>query len=148
MSFQEKRSLVSLLSTLLISGAYAALMWPRYPATGDYSPTLFTYWGWFFILFIPVTIVANIIIHILFSILNTLATHEEEPTLSDERDHLVELKSVRNGLYVFALGYIGAMAALAAEMPPVVMFLCFLGAGIGSQVVGDLSQFIYYRRGV
>ena len=48
---------------------------------------------------------------------------------------------------VFTLGFVAAMAALAVNQPPAAMFVIFFGAGILSELVSDLSQFVYYRRG-
>jgi hypothetical protein len=147
MSFQERRAIVSLISTILITGVYAAYMAQRYPASGDYSIEVFRFWGAFFLILIPVMIVARIIIHIVFSIINTLATHENEPDIADERDKLIELKATRNALYVFSVGVILAMGSLVIDLPPAAMFIFLLGAGIASELVSEVSQFYFYRRG-
>lgn len=150
MSYQERRSLVNLFSTLLIYAVYAAYMFQRYPDASPYSPEVFRFWGSFFLILIPVTIVAKIIIYIVFVILNTIATQKEEPSISitDERDKLIDLKATQNSLYVFGAGFLLAMASLVMEMPPSTMFIILIGAGIASEVISDLSQFFYYRRGV
>jgi len=147
MSYQERRSLVNLISSVLITVLYAAVMLQRFPDADPYAPEIFHYWGSFFLLLIPVNIVARIIIFIVFYIVNTIATREEEPSLEDERDKLIDLRGTRNGLYTFMLGFILAMASLVLDVPPSGMFIILIGAGVASEVVGDLSQFIYYRRG-
>jgi len=148
MSFQERRSIVNVFSTILISAVYSAYMLPRYPAGGDYSAEVFRFWGLFLVILIPVSIVAKIIIHIVFSIINTVATNEAEPAMMDERDKLIELKSARNTLYVFMLGFLLAMGSLVIEMPPSVMFIILICAGILSEMVDEISKFYFYRRGV
>jgi len=147
MSFQERRSLVNLGSTVLITVLYTVYMLQRYPAGDAYAPDVFHFWGAFFLILIPVTIVAKILIHIAFSIIHAIATREEEPTITDERDRLIELKSAQYSLYVFALGFLLAMGSLVVSMPPAVMFMILLIAGFVAEVVGDLSQFLFYRRG-
>jgi uncharacterized membrane protein len=147
MSYQERRSLVSLISTLAITGAYTAYMLQRYPDAGAYSPEVFRFWGLFFIVLIPVSIIARVIIHILFSILNTIATQEAEPSITDERDRLIELKASRNALYAFSLGVVLAMGALVFEQPPSTMFILVTAAGVASEIIDSLSQFFFYRRG-
>jgi hypothetical protein len=41
-----------------------------------------------------------------------------------------------------------AMAALAAGLPPAVMFVLIFVGGFASDVLSELLLFIYYRRGV
>jgi len=147
MSYQERRAIVSLLASIVIVVGYSAVMLPRYPQSEPYSVDVFRYWGAFIVILIPVTIVARIVIHIVFSILNTIATREEEPDVTDERDRLIDLKSLRNALYVFSIGFLVAMIAVVLEQPPAVMFVILIGAGLGSDMVSEISQFYFYRRG-
>jgi uncharacterized membrane protein len=147
MSYQERRSLVNLISIILITAVYSAYMIQRYPAGSAYSPEVFHFWGAFFLILIPVSVVARIIIYIIFHIINAIATREEEPPITDERDKLVELKASQNSLYVFAVGFILAMVALVVGMPPAAMFIILICSGVASEMVGDISQFYFYRRG-
>lgn len=148
MSYQEKRSLVNLISSILVTVAYCAYMIQRYPEVGLYSPEVFQYWGAFFLILIPVSIVARIVIYILFAIVNAITTREQEIPITDERDKLIELKTQTNSGYVFIIGFILAMGLLVLGMPPAVMFIILLLAGLLTEVVGDISQFYYYRRGL
>ena len=147
MSYQERRSLVNLISSIVIMALYTAYMMQRYPAASPYSPAIFRFWGSFYLILIPVAIVARIIIYIVFAIVNAIATREEEPPITDERDKLVELKASQNSLYVFALGFVLAMGSLVVEQPPSVMFIILIGAGVVSEIISDISQFYFYRRG-
>ncbi len=148
MSFQERRSLVNLISTILITALYSAYMVQRFPEANPYSPEVFRFWGAFFLILIPVSIVARIVIYIVFYIVNTLATKVEEPSITDERDNLIELKATRYSLYVFGVGVLLAMGSLVIDMPPSVMFIVLICSGIVSEMVSEISQFYFYRRGV
>lgn len=148
MSYQERRAIVSLISSVLITVVYFAYMSQRYPDAGDYSPEVFRFWAGAILVLIPVSIVARIIITIGFSIVNTIATNEGEPSLMDERDKLVELKSLQIALYVFSLGFVAAMVAVVLKNPPSVMFAILIGAGLLSDMVSEFFQFHFYRRGV
>ncbi len=147
MSFQERRSLMSMVSTVLIVVVYSALMIQRYPQADAYAPEVFHFWGAFFLILIPVTVAAKIVLTIVFYIANAIATREEGPEITDERDRLIELKATSRSLYVFSAGVILAMAALVLSQPPAVMFIIFICAGVVSEIVSDLSQFYFYRRG-
>ncbi len=148
MSFQEKRSIVNIVSTILITAVYSAYMVQRFPQGNAYSPDVFHFWGAFFLILIPVTIVARIIIYIGFYIVNTIATREEEPSITDERDQVIELKATRYSLYVFGVGFLLAMGSLVMEMPPSAMFIILICSGLVSEMVSEISQFYFYRSGV
>lgn len=147
MSYQEKRAIVNLISSVLITIFYSVYMVQRYPETGPYSVEIFRFWGAFFLILIPVSIVARILTHIVFAIINTVAAHEEESDMMDERDKLFELKATRNSLYVFSAGVILAMAALVVDLPPSAMFVILICAGLVSDMISEISQFYFYRRG-
>lgn len=148
MSYQERRSLVNLLSTVLMVAVYGWFMWQRRPLGDPYAPELFLFWGRFFVILIPVAIVLSIVNQVVFVILNSIATGEVEPEFSDERDTLIDLKASRMSLYVFALGLLASMALLALGQPPTVMFVTLFLAGALSSILSSLLEVFYYRRGV
>ena len=67
---------------------------------------------------IPIAIVAQIIIHIIFAIINKMVTNEDMPTTDDERDKLIELKSTRISHWIFTIGFMLAMGSQAIDMKP------------------------------
>jgi hypothetical protein len=147
MSYQEKRSLVNVISGILITVFYSAFMIQRYPEADAYSREVFHFWGAFFLILIPISIAARIIIYIIFSIVNAIATREEEPPITDERDKLIELRAGRLALYVFTIGVVLAMGSLVVELPPAAMFIILICSGVASEIVSEVAQFYYYRRG-
>jgi uncharacterized membrane protein len=148
MTYHEMRSIINIIGTILLNVVYAAYMFQRYPNADAYSAEVFRFWGSYFIILIPVAIVVKIIVAIIFAILHAIATRESQPPITDERDQVIDLKSNRNSLYVFVLGFVLAMALVAAGQPPTAMFVMLAGTGFVSDIFGELSQFFYYRRGV
>lgn len=149
MSYQEKRSIANIISTVLLTGFYALYMWQNYFANDPGLLNDFSFWGKTFLILIPVTIVAKIVQEILLAIINAIITQkEEDPSFTDERDKLIELKSIRISHWTFALGFIVAMAALAMGMQPYVMFIILFCAGLVSELSESIAQLIYYYRGV
>ena len=147
MSIQERRAIVSIISSIVITAIYTSVMLQRYPEVSAYSPEVFRFWGFFIMILIPVSVVAQIIISIVFSIINTIATRENEPSITDERDRLIGLKATRNAMVVFIFGFLLAMFSQVIELPPSTMFIFLIGAGFVSSLVTDISQFYFYRRG-
>ena len=147
MSSQERQAIVSLLTTLLLAAIFFVYVLPRYPAGNPYSAEVFRLWGWVVVIFIPVSIVANIAMSIAFSIVYSMATHEKAASFVDERDKFIELRALRNSVYVFAGGFFLAMGSLALGISPSVMFTVLMCSGYGSGLVGGISQIYLYRKG-
>lgn len=147
MSFQERRSIVNIIGTILISVAYSAFMVQRYPVADPYSPEIFRFWASFMLILIPVSIVAKIITYIVFYIVNTIATRQEESALTDERDKLIEQRSQLSSGYIFIIGFMLAMVALLLGMPPAIMFIIFFVSGLVTEIINEIAQFRFYRRG-
>jgi hypothetical protein len=148
MSFQERKTIMYLISTFLIFGLYCLHVFRNAPFGNLDLEEPFRFWGMFVVVLIPVTIIAKIILHIVFSIMDRMVTKEAEPSFADELDKLIELKATRISHLTFTLGFVLAMAALAIGMTANAMFVIFIGAGLLSEVAGQLSQLYYYRKGV
>jgi nucleoside recognition membrane protein YjiH len=148
MSYEERRSIVSLISTILINLVYAVVMLPRFPEVDAYSPEVFKFWASYVLILIPVTVIAKIIIHIVFVIMSAVTTGEYDEEMVDERERLIKLKSAQIAQYLFALGFMLAMVMLVIEQPPTIMFVVLIGAGILTDAASDLTELYYYRRGV
>jgi hypothetical protein len=147
MSAHERQAIISLLTTLLLVVFFAFYVFPRYPVGNPYAPEVFHFWGSAFVVLVPVSIVANIVVSIVFSMAYAMATRQKATTFADERDKFIELRALRNALYVFIAGFSLAMGSLAIGMPPTVMFIVLMASGYGSGVVGSISQLYLYRRG-
>ena len=147
MTAHERQAIVSLITTLLLAAFFLWYVLPRYPAGNPYAPEVFRFWGVAFVVLVPVSIIANIAVSIVFSIGYAMATRETASSFADERDKFIELRALRNALYVFTAGFSLAMGSLAIGMPPSVMFIVLMGSGYGSGLVGNISQLYLYRQG-
>lgn len=148
MTYQEKRSIVSLISTILIFVSYGLYMYPRFPEWGLESAETFRFWGSYVLILTLVSIVAHIIISIIFNIAFRITTRKKEPRFADELDKLIELKASRNSFFVFILGFLIAMGLLIIYQPLQVMFIILIISGFISDVTGSITKFYHYRRGV
>jgi len=148
MSYQEKKNIVSLLGTLLVFVIYCLYVFEKYPEATLDSLDSFSFWASVNLILIPVSIVAKIIISIVFNIIYRITTKEKEPSFADELDKIIELKATRNSHYMFILGFLVAMGSLVVEMPPYMMFIILIFSGLLSEVVGVTTQIYLYRKGV
>ena len=147
MPSQERQTIVSLLTTLLLAAIFFVYVLPRYPAGNPYSAAVFHFWGVAVVILIAVSIVANIAMSIVFSIVYSMATHEKAASFADERDKFIEARAFRNAVYVFTCGFLLAMGSLVLDLPPSVMFIILMGSGYGSGLVANFSQLYLYRKG-
>ena len=148
MSYQEKENIVNIFSSLLITTIYALIVYQRHQQ-GRFDLTEdFSKWGSIFLIFIAVSIVARIIIYIIFSIINTIAMREEEKAVNDERTKLIKLKSTRNSYHFFSFGIFLSIASLAIGMPIYGIFIAFVACCVISEIVDNSSQIYYNRKGI
>lgn len=147
MSYNERNSVVSFISNLLIFGVYVVKIVEMYQSGEVHSAAVFSLWATIIVLGIIVTIAATIISTILFNIVSIIRTNREEPALADERDKLIELKGTRNAYYVLSIGILASMFTLVMNMSPLLMFNALIFAVLISVLTGDLSRLYLYRRG-
>jgi hypothetical protein len=165
MSYQEKRTIVSIVSSIVVLGAYLIYALSRYNS-GAVQPGDLKFWAVTMLIFIGIGIVASIIIQIVFHILLSVSIavtkkiqdesvddKEIEKSISremveDEMDKLIELKSSRIGFIFAGVGFVAGLVALVFSYSPVVMLnIIFLSIGLGSVFEG-FTQIYYYHRGI
>ena len=165
MSYQEKKSIVSIVTGLVILIAYFVYTYTKYQAgvviEGDLK-----FWAGAMLLFIAIGVVATIIIQILFHILlsvsiaikakaNNKECDDKEieksielEMVSDEMDKLIELKSNVIGFGVAGVGFVLGLIALVMDYSVAVMLnVMFASFSIGSILEG-ITQLYFYRKGI
>ncbi len=147
MSYQESRTIAYLISTLLATGLYTFLAFQKYAEGGVEATSVASFWGSLMLIVIAVQIVLSILTAIAVSIIQAVATRDENFEQSDERDQLIELKANRISFSVFGIGFVLAMASLAIGQPPLVMFHLIVAALFTAVIVGYITQLVLYRRG-
>lgn len=147
MENKEKQLLVSTLSNILILGCYTFYVYQNYVADNLTILNDLQFWGKAFLILIPVSIVAQIIIHILFAILTKVVTNEDLDTRRDERDKLIELKGIQVSHWTFIFGFLLSMGSLAVGMEIWVMFVTLILSGFFASILSDLTKFYFYRKG-
>jgi hypothetical protein len=165
MSYQEKRTIVSTITGIMVLAAYCIYALGQYQsgaaAAGDLK-----FWAMTMLKFIGIGIAASIVIQIVFHILlsisiavkkaargENIADKEIEKSINaeiieDEMDKLIELKSMRIGFIFAGIGFIASLVSLVFNYPPVVMInIMFISFMIGSLFEG-FAQIFFYRKGI
>jgi len=152
MSYQEKRSITNMISSVLITGIYTYIQYQRYLNGAIDDSNIFKFWAVIILVFIPITVISKIVIMIIFHIINavvqTAKGEEIEEEVSDERDKLIEMKASRNSMFVFAIGFIIALITQLYDVSPHVFFITMIVFGFITDIVSELLTIKYYRRGV
>jgi hypothetical protein len=148
MESKEKQILVTAISLMLIFAIYSIYVFNKYIADNFNILNDFKFWGKTFLILIPITIVSQIVIHIVFHIINKIVTNEDIPSICDERDKLIDLKALRISHWIFTMGFLLSMIALAIGMQPYVMFLTLIASGYISGIVSEIAKIYFYRKGV
>ncbi|GEM_PF-87069 len=141
MGRQENQSFVSIIGSVLVIGFYSLYVYSNYIQTDPEILNNYQFWGRSFLYLIPVGIIVQIMIQILFAIGNKLITREDMPEINDERDKLIEPKSIRISHWIFIIGFMLAMGSLAAGMQPFVMFLTLISSGFLGNPGSELQRF-------
>ncbi len=147
MDNKEKQILVTVISLILIFGCYSLYVYNKYIAENFNIVNDFKFWGKTFLILIPVTIISQIIIHIVFAIINKIVTNEDLSALTDERDKLINLKAIQISHWVFTAGFLLSMVSQVAGMPPYAMFITLVSSGFVSAIASEIAKIYYYRKG-
>ncbi len=147
MSYQERQTIAYLISSMLVVAGYAVYLFQRYQAGSLDGTTISSSWGLVILTLVGAQIALSVLMSILITIVQAIRTREAQPELSDERDHLIELKAERISYAVFGVGFLIAMITLAAGLAPLVMLNVIVLSLFGAWMVGSLAKLYYYRRG-
>ncbi len=165
MSYQEKRTVVSIITGALIITAYCIYAFGRVNA-GAVAADDLKFWARTILVFIGIGIAASIIIQIIFHILLSIAIAVKKKIqdencedkdiersigaemVEDEMDKLIELKSMRVGFFIAGIGFVTALIYLVMDYSTSVMLnIMFLSFSTGSILEG-ITQLYFYRKGI
>ena len=158
MSYNSKKTISSIIAGATMMAAYAIYaLSERSPAPDDIKS-----WAIAMLIFIGISVVAVIAVHILFHIMLSIGIAVKERAqdeklvermiasaqVEDERDKLVAMRSARIGYGISGAGFVAALVALALGVQVVAaLHIPFAAFAIGSLVEGIVSVY-YYEIGI
>lgn len=165
MSYQEKKTMVTMASQILILIVYLFYVFNQLQGTPFLANDLL-FWARTILFFLIIGVVTTIVILIAFHIYLSIAIafkenragnevdgDQIEKTLEldmveDEMDNLISLKAVRFGYAFSGFGFLAAVIAVVLGATPAVMInIIYLSFTFGSILEG-MVQLYFYRRGV
>ena len=147
MSYQERKTIVSMLTSIITSIFFVIYILNKYPMETLKSSDDFKHWGIIFIILIGIVIVANIFSTIVLNIHYRITTKEEEPSFLDEMDKLITLKADRISHYIFTIGFAVSMILLALGNPVYITFITIAVFGFFAEQISLIYTLLIYRRG-
>ncbi len=163
MSYQEKKTIVSVVTGILLLAAYCIY---AYVMAGMGAADGIKTWATTMLIFVGIGIVASIVIQIVFLILLSVSIAirkkirdgevvDKEVEISiqremveDEMDKLIGLKSMRVAFTISGIGLIAALVSLVLGFSAAVMInILFISFLLGAIIEG-ITQLYYYRKGV
>ncbi len=150
MSYQEKNITVSLVSHLFILAYYLVNLFPIIQSGEWIASKLYGLWAIVIGVNILVTIIGTIMTNILLTIVEAIRSqkYEDPRFITDERDHLIELKGIRVSYVTFSVGVLISVFAFIFGQPPLMMISLIFVFSILAEIIGDIAQIILYRRGL
>jgi len=161
MTFKSKRTSASLVAGVIIITAYIVY------ATGRSAPasTNLKAWALALLIFIGISIVAVIVIQILFHILSAIGLAVKEHTqgrapdenveralssemIDDEMDKLISLKATRIGHWFTGIGILVLLLTLAFGASPVLALHIVVDAFALSGIAEGIASVHLYEKGV
>ena len=150
MSYQEKNITVSLVSHLFILAYYLVNLFPIIQSGEWIASKLYGLWAIVIGVNILVTIIGSIMTNILLTIVEAIRSqkYEDPRFITDERDHLIELKGIRVSYVTFSVGVLVSVFAFIFGQPPLMMISLIFVFSILAEIIGDIAQITLYRRGL
>jgi uncharacterized membrane protein len=161
MSYQEKRTVMSITAGVLILAAYCIYTFGKY-ASGAVDLSDLKFFAVTMLVFIGIGIAAMIVLQIIFHIMLSVSIAVKETTrggkeiekaveaavAEDEMDKLIELRSGRIGFAVAGAGFVAGLFTLVFNCPPAVMLNIFFLSFMAGSLAGGVMSIYYYRAGI
>ena len=158
MSYNSKRTIVSMAAGAILIAVYIIYVcMGKAPAPEDVRA-----WAKLWLVFIGIAIAVQIVIQILFHVVFSAGIavkehHKDDGTtkriidsflVEDERDKLINLKSLRMGYICAGVGLMIALFALAAGASAVIALHIIIGASAAASLVEGCMGIFLHERGV
>ncbi|MBN1158975.1 MAG: hypothetical protein JXA61_06305 [Bacteroidales bacterium] len=136
------------MATIAVFAVYSLYVYQHYVVPKPEIIHDFSFWGKSFLFLALVMVAAQIIVHIVFAIINKIVTKKDIPVISDEMDKIIELKSLRVSHLIFAGGTFLAIGSQAFGIQQWIMFAKLFSSGFIVTILSDITRISLYRKGL
>jgi hypothetical protein len=145
MSYQQQRSIAAIVTGSILVVVYFSVALSRVEAVGPDVEELVRFWAASILILVPVGVVVAIVTAILGAIVYRITAGEDPPTIEDERDRTIELKSNQVSQAIFVLAFVASMVPVVLGASVSALFMVLVGGGFIAHVVGEVARILMYR---
>jgi hypothetical protein len=138
MAFREKTAWVSLATYAIVFGGYFVTVWQAWDESWDRGQSLGLMIG---------AIIALVILAIIFNTALALFFPREADARADEREVMIDLKAERIASHTLSALLVCVTGTLIIGWNPYLVANLLMGAMVIAEVVKDIAQIVYFRRG-
>lgn len=147
LSYNEKESIISIITSVIVSIPYLAYILNKFYSEEMSSEESLKFWASAILLLIPIRIISEIIVHIIFAVFSAAISGNEEKDISDERDEIISLRAQRHEYYFFVIGFMAALISAATGSDITTFFLILFVTGFITEIIENASKLLQYRLG-
>lgn len=145
MSYQQQRSIAAIVTGSILVVVYFSVALSRVEAVGPDVEELVRFWAASILILVPVGVVVAIVTAILGAIVYRITAGEDPPTIEDERDRTIELKSNQVSQAIFVLAFVASMVPVVLGASVSALFMVLVAGGFIAHVVGEVARILMYR---
>ena len=145
MSYQQQRSIAAIVTGSILVVVYFSVALSRVDAVGPDVEELVRFWAASILILVPVGVAVAIVTAILGAIVYRITAGEDPPTIEDERDRSIELKSNQVSQAIFVLAFVASMVPVVLGASVSALFMVLVVGGFIAHVVGELARILMYR---
>lgn len=152
MFYQEKRTLVSTITGLLLLILYTTYVVIKYQQGKLNLDSDLRLWAVTMLIFIALGVGIMIIVQIAFHITNAIIhqikkEEQDDPIEEDEMDKLIALKAYRNAYIMIGVGFVASLISLVLKLSPVIMLNILYLSFITGSIFEGITQLYFYKKG-
>lgn len=162
MAYQQKKIITHIIAGVLFLSVYCVYAFIKLTSGAAVTDDL-KFWAGTMLVFIGIGIAAMIVIQIVFHIFFSVSiavkekirNHEcddkgieksiKQEMVEDERDKLIELKSMRVGVVIAGIGFVAALISLVLNNSPVIMLNILFISFMAGSVLESFARLYLYK---
>jgi hypothetical protein len=149
MSEHQRENIISLISLLTVSTTYFSYIYSGFVNSSLSGTEELKYWAGAILAIIPIRIILQIILIIIFKIIEAIANNGKvSPDIKDERDKLIELRgdNISGNFFVFCF-VVSLVGVYYFSFDLSMMFIFIFIAGYISELLGIIAKIYFYNKG-
>lgn len=144
MGYQEKKNILVIVMHVLITIGYFGYVATQYTALVP-EADLLTFWAKAIVIMAPLYAVMHLVAIFIFTAIHKQLTGEGFPKFIDERDKLIELKSLRVEYFVVIFSIFASMLSVLMGATITTTFVVLITGMLLSGFLAPLIRFMLYR---